>query len=140
MKKSLIVLICICLTALCGCSAENEFTAENHSWKFAYVQSGESGDILYASEESQSVYDGEKVIDLSCTAENGIITITNDSTGEAWKIAYTVNNTLGESTVYDITYNGISGNAAVGKTTYLDESFEYTFVIVIDGYSLCFTD
>lgn len=139
-KKITLILLCVCIGAFSACSTGTKMNIEEHTWDFSHIQGNKNGEIIYCSDKNTSLYADAEILDLSCTAESGIITITDNANAKSWKINYSVNNTLGESTIYDISVDGISGNASVSKTTYDDGSFEYTFIISIDGYAIYFTD
>lgn len=140
LKNIILVFLCMCIVSFTACNTENEFHSEDVTWKFSHIQSNTDGEIVYCSEENASQYSNAKLLDLSCTIKKGIITITENTTSQSWDIAYSINNSLGESIIYDVSIDSISGNAAAGKTTYSDGSFEYTFIISLNGYSLYFTD
>ncbi len=141
-KRTIILFLIFVVTLLAGialvaCNAE-EMTVEGHDWQFRFVQSSETGDVLFCSEELAEGFPEAGIIEMTAKAENGELTATD---GENVMIfTYTVEKAVpGESTIYNLAdENGIKGYATVGKTTYADGSAEYTFIITFEGRSFYF--
>lgn len=143
MKKILSAAVFAALTvvlsvfAFVGCNAE-EMTVEGHDWQFKFVQSSETGDVLFCSEELAEGFPEAGIIEMTAKAENGELTATD---GENVMIfTYAVEKAVpGESTIYNLAdENGVKGYATVGKTTYADGSAEYTLIITFEGRSFYF--
>lgn len=143
MKKILSAAVCAALTvvlsvfAFVGCNAE-EMTVEGHDWQFKFVQSSETGEVLFCAEELSDGFPDAGIIEMTAKAENGRLTATDGENETVF--SYTVEKAVpGESTVYNISdENGIKGNASVGKTTYADGSTEYTLIITFEGRAFYF--
>lgn len=121
-----------------GCASANELAIENHNWQIARVQFAESAEIIYCSADEANLHQDAEIIDLSCTAENGVLIITNNPDGQTWTLNYSDMDSAPEAVSYKINDN--NGNAVVGKTTYHDNSFEYTLIISVDNYVMYFSD
>lgn len=120
-----------------GCASANELAIENHNWQISRVQLAKTAEIIYCSADESSLHQNAEIIDLSCTASNGKIIIKDNSSSQTWSLDYIEKSADPESVIYEINGNG---NAVVGKTTYHDNSFEYTLIISVDNYVLYFSD
>lgn len=66
------------------------------------------------------------------------IIIKDNSSSQTWSLNYSDMDSSPEAVSYKINDN--NGNAVVGKTTYHDNSFEYTLIISVDNYVMYFLD
>ena len=91
--KKVISLLLIMILFLSGCSTKNE-TLANNDWKFSRIVDTQSGNVTFSSEKEASKFNGAKVADLSCTADDSKITIKDNATGNEWTLDYIKNNTI----------------------------------------------
>lgn len=121
-----------------GCASANELAIENHNWQIARIQLAKTAEIIYCSVDEANLHQDTEIIDLSCVAENGVLIITNNTDGQTWALNYSDMDSSPETVSYKI--NGSNGNIVVGKTTYHNNSFEYTLIVSVDNYVMYFYD
>ena len=124
MKKILSVfLMSFIVFALSACNAD-VVKIEDYEWKMRTVMSNDTEAAQYQDElvvavgEADELYPEAEIVDLTLTAKDGEITITDNTNGK--------------------TYDGVTGYATVSPTEYYDETEIPTLPINIDGYSLYF--
>ncbi len=139
-KRALTValLMVMIIAVLSGCSQNSSMQIENHTWSFQYVQSEDDGAIVACSDQKTDIYPSAEIISLTCAAEDGKLTVTNIGTQETYLFDYTVNTDKAESVIYNISSVTNNGFASVGMTEYHDGKSEYTLIIKIGGYAICF--
>lgn len=113
----------------------------DYTWNFKYVQNTETGNVDYCSANLTAIYpDSEKAyINITVKEDFFIIGNSSESGGSAYSIRYKHHASNGKSSLYDLEYSGISGIAVINTTTYSDGSREYTLIINISNYSICFS-
>ena len=104
------------------------------------VQAGEDGAVVACSAEQQVSYDAAEVIELSCEAQDGLLTLSRADTGENLTLAYQTYNENAESAIYSLWTDEQNGLAMVGVTTYQGGKSEYTLIVVLGDYTLYFTE
>lgn len=144
MKKltTLLLSACILITLLTGCSSK-VVEIEEHNWKYSTIQNRENGQVIYCSTENKKLYEDAEVLDIWCSADDGILLISNNNTQETWSFTYSLNSKSSNSCLYDVRYsadNEVSGMATVGITDKANENDEYTLIITIDDYVLNFAE
>lgn len=133
-----LLIICAAVCGLAGCSPE-EFTLENHEWQFEFVQSSESGDVIFCSEEMSGSFPDAGIIDMTATAKDSTLTVTDGQ--NVMKFAYVVEKAVaGKSTIYEVEdKDGVKGYVSVAMTTYADGGEEYTMIITFEGRAYYFS-
>ena len=128
MKKILSVfLMSFIVFALSACNAD-VVKMEDYEWKMRTVMSNDTEAAQYQDE----------IVDMTLTAKDGEITITDTTNGKTYNGTYEVMQKTPKGTDYEIIIDGVTGYATVAPTEYYDGSEIPTLPINIDGYSLYF--
>ena len=143
MKKT----ICFCLLfvlgiTLCGCNnAKEDFSINNHNWKFSHIQNN-NGEIIACSDENKYIYENTKILDIWSSIKDGKILISNNVTQETWAFDYKLKEKNADNNIYDVTYTEQdekkSGLATVGITSKENTDDEYTLILSIGDYVIYF--
>ena len=120
-----------------GCSSE-AVSIEDHVWKLRTVIVNDSDASVPAVGEPDEVYPEAKVVDVTLTAKDGMITITDATNGKTYAGTYEAANKTPAGTDYNVTIDGIAGFAAVAMTTYSDGEKQPTLPINLGDYSVYF--
>lgn len=140
MKKmiSILLLLTTLLLTLSACGA-GSVKIEDYEWQMRTVMhtEGESFTVPAIGEADES-YPDAKVIDLTLTAKDGTITITDATNGNTYTGTYKLIDTTLESNNYEVTIDVKTGYATVALTEYNDGSKEATLPINLGEYSLYF--
>ncbi len=134
--------VAVILTSVCLLTDPYDLLRPNdYNWDFKYVQNIENGSIEYCSPNLYSIYpNSEKAyIDITIKEDQFIIGNSSEGGGAAYNIRYSHHASNSKSSIYDLNYSGIKGTAVIGKTTYADKDIEYTLIINISNYSICFS-
>lgn len=102
------------------------------------VMKNDSDLVVPAVGEADEVYPDAKVVDLTLTAKDGKITITDATNNITHVGTYTVEGKNPKGTDYKVTIDGKEGYATVAMTTYDDGSEEPTLPINLGDYSIYF--
>ena len=144
MKKILSVfLMSFIVFALSACNAD-VVKIEDYEWKMRTVMSNDTEAAQYQDElvvavgEADELYPEAEIVDLTLTAKDGEITITDNTNGKTYNGTYEVMQKTPKGTDYEIIIDGVTGYATVSPTEYYDETEIPTLPINIDGYSLYF--
>ena len=142
MKKILSVfLMSFIVFALSACNAD-VVKIEDYEWKMRTVMSNDTEAAQYqdvvAVGEADELYPEAEIVDLTLTAKDGEITITDNTNGKTYNGTYEVMQKTPKGTDYEIIIDGVTGYATVSPTEYYDETEIPTLPINIDGYSLYF--
>ena len=144
MKKILSVLfVSLTVFALSACNAD-VVEIEDYEWKMRTVMSNDTEAAQYQDElvvavgEADELYPEAEIVDLTLTAKDGEITITDNTNGKTYNGTYEVMQKTPKGTDYEIIIDGVTGYATVSPTEYYDETEIPTLPINIDGYSLYF--
>ena len=133
-----LLLVTVLLFSLSACGLRKH-KIEDYKWKLRYVMHGEENRaVVDAAEEEHSAYPEATVLDMTLIAEDGRITITDETNQKTYEGTYTVESKTPEGTNYTVTIDGKVGYAGVAMTTYADGTQEPTLPISLDGYSICF--
>ena len=137
--KSFALIVCMMLN-FSACSMNKQINIEHYDWELSVIQSSETGDVLYCSEEMKEVHSDAEVLSLSCSIDEECIILSDDD--GKWNIKYTEIERTAESIIYEVEYDEIGhvyvGNAVVSITKYSDESSEHTLNISLGEYTLQF--
>lgn len=143
--KKLIALFCAVIFAvtLSACNAD-VVKMEDYEWKMRTVMSNDTEAAQYQDElvvavgEADELYPDAEIVDMTLTAKDGEITITDTTNGKTYNGTYEVMQKTPKGTDYEIIIDGVTGYATVAPTEYYDGSEIPTLPINIDGYSLYF--
>ena len=131
------LLITTLIFTLSGCGTE-AIQIEDFEWKMRTVMKNDSDLFVPAVGEADEVYPDAKVVDLTLTAKEGKITITDSTNNITYEGTYTVEDKNPKGTDYKVTIDGKDGYATVAMTTYDDGSEEPTLPINLGEYSIYF--
>ena len=144
MKKILSVLfVSLTVFALSACNAD-VVEIEDYEWKMRTVMSNDTEATQYQDElvvavgEADELYPDAEIVDMTLTAKDGEITITDSTNDKTYNGTYEVMQKTPKGTDYEIIIDGATGYATVSPTEYYDGSEIPTLPINIDGYSLYF--
>ena len=144
MKKILSVfLMSFIVFALSACNAD-VVKIEDYEWKMRTVMSNDTEAAQYQDElvvavgEADELYPDAEIVDMTLTAKDGEITITDTTNGKTYNGTYEVMQKTPKGTDYEIIIDGVTGYATVAPTEYYDGSEIPTLPINIAGYSLYF--
>ena len=143
--KKLIALFCAVIFAvtLSACNAD-VVKIEDYEWKMRTVMSNDTEAAQYQDElvvavgEADELYPGAEIVDMTLTAKDGEITITDTTNGKTYNGTYEVMQKTPKGTDYEIIIDGVTGYATVAPTEYYDGTEIPTLPINIGGYSLYF--
>lgn len=139
MKKIILLLLAIFLLFLIGCNNENIHRIEEYNWVMTSVQSmNADGQAIAFGERGSSTLSSAKLIELTCTAENGQITLIDQTNGKTYEGTYKRTQTDPQSAIYKVVINGKEGHAVVAMTSYHDGNQEPTLVINFGEYTINF--
>lgn len=111
------------LFLLAGCGRNDALSIEGRSWTLT--------DIVSANGES------EDSPALSCAAQDGSLTVFSEK-GSVYEGTYALSDRDGDSSIYTVTLDGVSGTAVVGLTEYADGSSEETLILSFPERALFF--
>ena len=144
MKKILSVfLMSFIVFTLSACSGDI-VAIEDYEWKMRTVaindiEAAQAPDeLIIAVGEADELYPDAEIVDMTLTAKDGEITITDTTNGKTYSGTYEVMQKTPKGTDYEIIIDGVTGYATVSPTEYYDDSEIPTLPINIDGYSLYF--
>ena len=138
MKKHCILfaLIAVFLT---GCSSSDVPVLEDHTWVMTTVQStADNGQAIAYGSDGQSTLDSAVYIDMECKAENGSLTLTDNTNNKTYTGSYELTDQAPDAMNYKVTIDGKEGIAVIAITTYQDETQTPTFIINLGDYTLNF--
>ena len=127
--------------AAVGCSGGQSLQIEDAQWQMTTAADNTNGTILACSPEMAELLDGNfETMELTCKAENGVLTLTNAETGEQYQSgSYTKYQTTPEGTMYEISFPGAEdGMGTVTQTVYADGTAEDTMVWSVGGRAVYF--
>lgn len=145
MKKILytVSLMLLFIFSLSSCASET-ISIEDYEWKMRTVMSGNietaqnEDALIVAVGEPDELYPEAKIVDLTLSAKDGKITITDKTNNKTYTGTYKVQKKTPKGTDYEITINEQDGYATVAPTEYYDGSEIPTLPINLGEYSLYF--
>ena len=145
MKKLLYIvsLMLLFIFSLSSCASET-ISIEDYEWKMRTVMSGNietaqnEDALIVAVGEPDELYPEAKIVDLTLSAKDGKITITDITNNKTYTGTYKVQKKTPKGTDYEITINEQDGYATVAPTEYYDGSEIPTLPINLGEYSLYF--
>ena len=140
MKRTISILILIAtLTIALSACGMGKVKIEDYEWKMRTIMHGEDNQVVVdAVGEDDPAHPEAKIIDMTLTAKDGKITITDHTNNKTYEGTYKVEQKTPAGTDYKITIDGKEGYATVAMTTYADGTEEPTLPISLDGYSMYF--
>lgn len=137
MKKVCAVLL-VCFL-LAGCRSGSRETIASGVWVMDTVQSvQEEGRILACGGTDAGCLENAAVLNITCTAEHGSLTITDHTNGKTCNASYDLLDRKPGSEIYTIRTGQAEGNAVVSVTTYEGGAEKRTLVLRLDDYVLTF--
>ena len=128
MKKILSVfLMSFIVFALSACNAD-VVKMEDYEWKMRTVMSNDTEAAQYQDElvvavgEADELYPDAEIVDMTLTAKDGEITITDTTNGKTYNGTYEVMQKTPKGTDYEIIIDGVTGYATVAPTEYYDRT------------------
>lgn len=139
MKRiSIIIILALMLLAGCGQKSDSILKIEEYKWTMFSVQSKEDGMAIAYGERGSSTLDTAKQLELTCTAENGSLSIADKTNNKSYSGIYKHKETSTESVIYEVEIDGMEGMAVVSMTSYQNGEEEPTFIISLEEYSINF--
>lgn len=136
--KKLCLLLVISLLLLGGCGKNSVPKMEDFEWVMTSVQSNEDGQVIAFGERGSSTFDSAEQVELTCQAESGILTLTDQTNSKIYTGTYQLTQTDPQSSIYEVIVDGKEGIAVVAMTAYDDGNQEPTFIINLGDYSINF--
>ena len=135
---SILILIATLTIALSACSL-GKVKIEDYEWKMRTIMHGEDNQVVVdAVGEYDTAHPEAKIIDMTLTAKDGKITITDNTNNKTYEGTYTVEQKTPAGTDYKVTIDGKEGYATVAMTTYADGTEEPTLPINLGTHSIYF--
>ena len=137
-KKSTIILTAILTITLSACGM-GKVKIEDYEWKMRTIMHGEDNQVVVdAVGEDDPAHSEAKIIDMTLTAKDGKITITDHTNNKTYEGTYKVEQKTPAGTDYKVTIDGKEGYATVAMTTYADGTEEPTLPINLGTHSIYF--
>ncbi len=144
MKKIISIFLMLTFTfALSACNSD-EFAIEDYEWKMRAVMRNDievaqnEDELVVAVGETDELYPDAEIVDLTLTAKDDEITVTDASNNKTYSGTYTVKQKTPDGTDYEVTIDGVSGYSTVAPTEYYNNQEIPTLPININGYSVYF--
>ena len=140
MKRTIstIILIAILTITLSACGM-GKVKIEDYEWKMRTIMHGEDNQVVVdAVGEDDPAHPEAKIIDMTLTAKDGKITITDHTNNKTYEGTYTVEQKTPAGTDYKVTIDEKEGYATVAMTTYADGTEEPTLPINLGTHSIYF--
>ena len=135
---SIIMLIATLTIALSACGM-GKVKIEDYEWKMRTIMHGEDNQVVVdAVGEYDTAHPEAKIIDMTLTAKDGKITITDHTNNKTYEGTYKVEQKTPAGTDYKVTIVGKEGYATVAMTTYADGTEDPTLPINLGTHSIYF--
>lgn len=144
MKKIIPIFLMLTLTFTLSACNSNKIAIEDYEWKMRTVMRNDieaaqnEDEFVIAVGETDELYPDAEIVDLTLTAKDGEITVTDTTNSKTYSGTYTVMQKTPDGTDYEMTIDGISGYATVAPTGYYDDPEIPTLLINIGDYSIYF--
>ena len=143
-KKIISIFLMLTFTfALSACNSD-EIAIEDYGWKMRTVMRNDievaqnEDELVVAVGEADELYPDAEIVDLTMIAKNGEVTVTDTTNNKTYNGTYKVSQETPDGTDYEVTIDGVSGNATVAPTGYYDDPEIPTLPINIGNYSIYF--
>ena len=144
MKKviSILLLLTTMVLTLSACGA-GTVKIVDYEWKMRTVmcndiELADSDAAVLAVGEADELYPNAKIVDLTLTAGDGKITITDATNDKAYEGTYSIDGKTSNGTIYSVTIDGKSGYATAEMTKNYNGADEPTLTINLGDYSIYF--
>ena len=140
MKRTIstIILIATLTIALSACGM-GKVKIEDYEWKMRTIMHGEDNQVVVdAVGEYDTAHPEAKIKNMTLTAKDGKITITDHTNNKTYEGTYKVEQKTPSGTDYKVTIDGKEGYATIAMTTYADETEEPTLPINLGTHSIYF--
>ena len=135
---SIIILIATLTIALSACGM-GKANIEDYEWKMRTIMHGVDNQVVVdAVGEDDPAHPEAKIIDMTLTAKDGKITITDHTNNKTYEGTYKVEQKTPAGTDYKVTIDGKKGYATVAMTTYADGTEEPTLPLNLGTHSIYF--
>ena len=139
MKNIIVLLITVVSIGLLPSCGFNDIKIENYEWQMRSIVHIDDGvAIMDATNEENSAHPEAMIIQMTLTAKDGKLVITDITNNNIYEGTYSVTKRMLKEVHYNINIGGTSGIATVAMTTYADGSREPTLPINLGGYSIYF--
>ena len=134
----IIILIATLTIALSACGL-GKVKMEDYEWKMRTIMHVEDDQVVVdAVGEDDPAHPEAKIIDMTLTAKDGKITITDHTNNKTYEGTYMVEQKTPAGTDYKVTIDGKEGYATVAMTTYADGTEEPTLPINLGTHAIYF--
>lgn len=144
MKKIISILMMLSFAfALSACNSD-QIAIEDYEWKMRTVMRNDieaaqnEDELVVAVGEADELYPDAEIVDVTLTAKDGEITVTDTTNSKTYSGSYTVSQKTPDGTDYEVTIDGVTGYATVAPTEYYDGSEIPTLPINIGDYCAYF--
>lgn len=132
--------------AFTGCGQQKEHNSNNkldiasQEWIMTTIQSQsvEDNGLIVAYGTDSSASEQAVRMDMTCSAEKGLLSLTDQTNNKTYSGKYTVKSSSAESVIYDISVEDAVGMAVVSFTNYEDDRQANTLILSFEGYALTF--
>lgn len=121
MKKNCLLIFPI-LLFFSGCRNTVIPEIDGYTWEMTSVLNMEDGKVIACGEDQRTSFEDAKLVEITCLAEEGMLTLTNITDDSAYSGTYSVMETDEEGVVYQISVGDREGVGVTAMTTYLDNS------------------
>lgn len=128
----------IMIFCLSGCESSARVSIEDYQWEVTTIQDNDSGYVAACSDGYTDLFPDAAEIDISCTAGNGELTLTNRTDNQTYSGTYVKESSEPESIIYRISICEEDGTAVCAWTVYSDGSTTPTLIFSVGGYTLNF--
>ncbi len=141
MKKAGIFLLSVAMICLMGCNSSQRVSIDAYYWRMTTVQGpeGENGAIIACPAAQADIYEGAEILELTCEAKDGSLTLTDLTNNESYTGTYRAMQKSPRDILYEITMADETGHAVTALTTYFDGGESPTLIISLGGYDINFT-
>ena len=143
MKKVVsFLLIIFVVFSFTSCSAE-KIKIDDCEWKMSTIMSNDaqladSENVVIAVGEPDDIYPNATVVNITLTASNGKITVTDKTNNQVYYGGYKVTQNTPRGTDYEIEINGQNGYATVAPTKHYSGEEIPTLPINLGEYTIYF--
>ena len=138
MKKILGLLVAFVLL-FSGCGGSDRPEIEEYHWVMDCVQSQDAnGQIIAHGTGTDSAADSAQQMALTCQAEDGELTLSDQTNQKTYTGTYPLMETNSQSSLYQVTINDEEGMAVAAMTTYPDADPKPTWILSAGDYAIHF--
>ena len=126
------------LLLLAGCGNRGIPGIDEYAWTMTSVLTMADGQVIACGEKQSSSYENARKIELVCTAEDGTLTLTDQTNNQTYAGTYQLSEKNQEAAMYTVSVSGLKGLGIAAMTEYLDGSKDPTFILNLGGYMVYF--